>query len=93
MTGDQHEHRPALSAQRAALAIARAALTGDDDTAIAAAETVPCPVCLALTVTHYWIAVAAIIDGNRTGLVTERVRRKLLDAADAAQRELDAAPN
>jgi hypothetical protein len=88
----EHEHGPALSAQRAALAIARAVLTGDHDTAIAAA-TQPCPVCLALTVTHYWIAVAAILDGNRTGLVTEQVRRKLLAAADAAQRELDAAPN
>ncbi len=89
----EHEHGPALSAQRAALAIARAALTGDPDAAAAVAATLPCPVCLALTVTHYWIAVCATLDGERSGLVSEALRLRLLAAADAAQRELDAAPN
>jgi hypothetical protein len=92
MTGD-HDHRPGPAAQRATIAIARAMLTGNPDAAVEAAATVPCPVCLGLTITHYWIAVAAIIDGNRTGMVTEQVRGKLLAAADAAQRELGAAPN
>jgi hypothetical protein len=93
MTSTAHEHRPGPAAQRATIAIARATLTGNTDAAVEAAATVPCPVCLALTVTHYWIAVTAIIDGNRTGLVTEQVRGKLLAAADAAEAELGAAPN
>jgi hypothetical protein len=87
-----HEHRPDLAAQRAALAVARAELTGDHEAAIGAAEAL-CGVCLALTITNYWIAVAAILDGNRTGMVTERVRRRLLAAADAAEAELRASPN
>jgi len=91
--GDQHDHGPGPTAQRATLAIARAVLAGNPDAAIAAAATVPCPVCLALTVTNYWIAVAAVIDGNRTGLVTEQVRRKLLAAVEATEAELRAAGN
>jgi hypothetical protein len=93
MTADPHDHRPGRAAQRATIAIARAALTGNPDAAVAAAATVPCPVCLALTVTHYWIALAAILDGNRDGIVTEQVRRKLLAAADATEREIDSAAN
>ena len=88
-----HDHGPGPAAQRAAITIARAALTGDPDAAAAVAATLPCPVCLALTVTHYWIAVCAILDGNRTGLVSEERRQRLLGAAAAAQAELDAAPN
>jgi len=71
MTADPHDHRPGRAAQRATIAIARAALT----------------------VTHYWIALAAILDGNRDGIVTEQVRRKLLAAADATEREIDSAAN
>jgi hypothetical protein len=92
MTGE-HEHGPALPAQRAALAIARAALTGDPDTAAAVAATLPCPACLALTVTHYWIAVCAVLDGERGGLVSDELRLRLLAAVSATEREIDAAPN
>ena len=61
--------------------------------ASSARATAPCPVCLALTVTHYWIAVCATLDGERSGLVSEALRLRLLAAADTAQRELDAFPN
>ncbi|HEY2691202.1 MAG TPA: hypothetical protein VGJ50_22395 [Streptosporangiaceae bacterium] len=88
MTSDPHDHRPDLAAQRAAITIARAALTGNPDAAAAVAATLPCPVCLALTVTHYWIALYAIIDGNRTGFVSETLRRRLLAATAAAEAEL-----
>jgi hypothetical protein len=90
---NRHEHGPGPAAQRATIAIARAALTGNPGAAVEAAATVPCPVCLGLTVTHYWIAVYAIMRGNRTGLVTDQVRRELLAAADAADAELRSAPN
>ncbi len=88
-----HDHGPGPAAQRAAITLARAALTGDHDAAAAVAATLPCPVCLALTVTHYWIAVCAILDGERSGLVSEALRLRLLAAADAAQAELRAGPN
>ena len=44
-------------------------------------------------VTHYWIAVCAILDGNRTGLVSEALRLRLLAAVQAAEAELRAAGN
>jgi RNA polymerase subunit RPABC4/transcription elongation factor Spt4 len=91
---DDHDHtRPALAAQRATLAIARAVLADNPDAAIAAAATVPCPVCLALTMTHYWIGVAAVIDGDRTAFVTEQVHRKILATIQTTEADLRAAGN
>ena len=59
MPTDPHAHRPGRAVQRAALDVAAAVLAGNDEAAIAAAATVPCPVCLALSITSYWITTIA----------------------------------
>ena len=89
-----HAHRPGGAAQRATLDVAAAVLTGDDEAAIAAAATVPCPVCLALSITSYWVNAAAVLDGDHgAGVVTASTRAKLLAFTRAAQDALGRSAN
>jgi hypothetical protein len=89
MTDSPH-HRPGLPEQRATIAIARAVLAGNDEGAVEAAAAVRCPICLALSLTSYWVSVCAVLDGDSSsGFVAESTRVKLLAAARAAQAELD----
>jgi hypothetical protein len=89
-----HEHaRPDLADQRAALAVARAILAGADaDAHQAAAEGGSCPACVALAGVSFGITLASMLAGDEM-FVSEQTRARLLNAIDAAQQELDAAPN
>jgi hypothetical protein len=94
MTSTAHDHRPGQAAQRAALLVALGVLTGDRDAAIEAAATVPCPVCLSLSVTGYWINIAAALDGDASaGPLAQSTRVKLIAAARTALDGLDAQRN
>jgi hypothetical protein len=94
MPTDPHAHRPGRAVQRAALDVAAAVLAGNDEAAIAAAATVPCPVCLALSITSYWITTIAALSGDReAGLVTASTRARLLVLTHDAQAGLDAGQN
>jgi hypothetical protein len=89
-----HAHRPGRAVQRATLDIAAAVLTGNDEAAITAAATVPCPVCLALSITSYWINAVAALGGDRgAGLVTASTRARLLAFTHDAQAGLDSREN
>jgi hypothetical protein len=88
-----HDHaRPDLAAQRAALTVCRALLTGADADAHAAAAASPCPACTAMAGVSFGITLASMFAGDET-LVSEQTRARLLNAVAAAQQELDAAPN
>jgi hypothetical protein len=88
-----HDHaRPDTADMRAALAAARAILTGDDQAAHAAAGSGSCPQCTARAGISFGIALASTLAGDKP-FVSEPTRRAMLAAVDAAQRELDAAPN
>jgi hypothetical protein len=94
MPTDPHAHRPAGAVQRATLDVAAAVLTGDDEAAIAAAAAVPCPVCLALSITSYWIGAIAVLDGDHgAGVITATRRAKLLTFTRAAQDALGRSAN
>jgi len=94
MTADPHDHRPGRAAQRATIGVALGVLTGNPDAAIEAAATVPCPVCLALSITAYWVTVCAALDGDSSsGFIAASTRAKLLAAARAAEAELRGAAN
>lgn len=94
MSDDLHDHaRPDLADMRAVLATARAILDGTDHgTAAQAAEGGSCPACVAAAGISFGITLASTVAGD-TAFVSEPVRARLLAAVDAAQAELDAAPN
>lgn len=83
--------RPAVADQRAVLATARAVLDGDPDTAHQAAASGSCPECTVICAVQLGFALAASLTGET--FVSEPLRRQLLAAVDAAERELRAAPN
>jgi hypothetical protein len=94
MTSTAHEHRPGQAAQRATLLVALGVLTRNRDAAIEAAATVPCPICLALSVTGYWVNIAAGLDGDASaGPLTESTRAKLIAVTRDAPGALDAQTN
>ena len=88
-----HDHRPGSGEQRAALATARAILDGaDHGTAHQAAESGTCPACVAVAGISFMVTVVSTLAGDKA-FVSERSRRAMLAAVQAAQRELDSAPN
>jgi len=89
-----HDHaRPDTADMRAALATARAILTGaDHGTAHAAAETGTCPACAAVAGISHQITTTSTLLGDKT-FVSERTRLVLLAAIDASEAELRAADN
>jgi hypothetical protein len=94
MTSTAHDHRPDQAAQRATLLVALGVLTGNPDAAIEAAATVPCPVCLALSVTGYWANLCGVFDGDASaGPLQQSTRVKLIAATRAALDGLDAQRN
>jgi hypothetical protein len=87
-----HDHgRPDIRVQRAVLAIARALLDNDREAAALATLRVPCVPCLVLATAWFGFAMAAEAAGET--FMSEGLRARLLAAIDAAQGELDAAPN
>ncbi len=97
MTGQpgeaQHGHaRPSAADMRASLRTARAVLLGDDPGARAAAGSGSCPACTALAGISFGVTLASELTGD-TAFVSERSRRAMLAAIDAAERELRAAGN
>jgi hypothetical protein len=86
------DHAPGLAEQRAVLAAARAILTRDDDAAHHYAGTGNCPQCTVVSSLQFGFALAAQLTG-RQAFVDEGLRRALLDAVNAAQAEVDDAPN
>lgn len=93
MSEGPHDHaRPDVSAQRAALVVARAILTGADADAHQAAATASCPACVAMAGTSFGSTLASMMAGDQA-LMSEQTRARLLAAIDAAQAELDAFPN
>jgi len=89
-----HDHAlPDLADQRAALAAARAILDGaDHHTAHQAAQGGSCPVCTAVAGISFLITAVSTMAGDKL-FVSERTRRALLAAVQAAQADLDAAAN
>ncbi len=89
-----HDHaRPDVSAQRAALVVARAILTGADADAHAAADAGgSCPACVALAGISFAFTVTSTLAGDKA-FMSERVRRAILAAVNTAQAELDAFQN
>lgn len=89
-----HDHaRPDIADMRAALATVRAILDGaDHGTTHEAASAGSCPECVATAGISFMIATVSTLLGDKA-FVSERTRRVLLAAVEAAQREMDAAPN
>jgi hypothetical protein len=85
--------RPDVSAQRAALVVARAILTGADADAHAAADAGgSCPACVAVAGISFGITLASTLAGDKT-FVSEPLARAALAAVQAAEAELRAAGN
>jgi hypothetical protein len=91
---DQHDHgRPDTADMWAALHTVGAILDGADHAdAHQAAEAGSCPACTAAAGISFMITTASTLLGD-TGFVSERTRRVLLAAVDAAERELREAGN
>jgi hypothetical protein len=89
-----HDHaRPDAADMRASLATARAILDGaDPSTAHETAESGTCAACVAVAGISFMVTVVSTLAGDTT-VVSERSRRAMLAAVQAAQRELDSAPN
>jgi hypothetical protein len=87
-----HDHRPDRAAQRAALIVCRALLTGADADAHAAAAASSCPPCTAMAGVSFGITLASMLAGDEM-FVSEQTRARLLAAVDAAAQEIDTAPN
>lgn len=84
---------PADDSQRAVLAACRAILTGAGPDAIHdAAGSASCDVCSVVSAAQWSIALAAQLAGDGP-FPSGRLRRVLLAAVEAAERELGAAPN
>ena len=64
----------------------------DPGTVHTAAATGTCPACVAIAGISFGITLAATMAGDKT-FVSERSRRAMLAALEAAQRELDAGGN
>jgi hypothetical protein len=85
--------RPDTADMRAGLATARAILDGaDPGAAHQAAETGACPACVAVAGINLMISIVATLAGDQ-GFVSERSRRAMLAAVEAAERDLDSGPN
>jgi hypothetical protein len=89
-----HDHaRPDVSAQRAALVVARAILTGADADAHAAADAGgSCPACVAMAGISFAFTAFSTLAGDEA-FMSEPVRLQLLALVDAAERELRSAGN
>ena len=93
MTTDPHDHaRPGQADLRAVLNTARAILTGDDQAAHQAAAAGTCPACTTVAATSFGFSLAATLAGEQLG-VSRQLAAAMLAAVQAAQAELDAAPN
>jgi hypothetical protein len=84
--------RPGLDDMRASLAVARAVLLADDQTAHAAAAAGTCPACTVMAGVSFGITLGSIMAGD-PAFVSEPVRGAMLAAVDAAEIELRSAPN
>ncbi len=100
MTSDQHDHRPGIADQRAALATFRAILLADDPGAHDAAATGTCPACTTAAAASFGIAAAETIAAGLLGklapgtvLDVRPIRAAILDVIDRAETELRSAGN
>jgi hypothetical protein len=93
MSATYDHSRVDVATQRAALAVARALLNGDPQTAATATLGASCPVCLALTSVHLSFGLAAEAVGETGWPVSDELRLRMLHAIEATERELRAAPN
>jgi hypothetical protein len=84
---DEPAHRPGLADHRAALAAARAILTGDDQAAHAAAGSGSCPQCTALDGISLGMQLVSTLAGEKLG-VSPELARVMLAAVEAAEAEL-----
>jgi len=91
MTAEHDHARPDTDDMLASLDVARAVLLGDDAAAHAAAATGTCPACTTIAATSFGITLASTLLGET--FLTDRTRRAMLAAVEAARREIDTAPN
>jgi hypothetical protein len=91
VTADPHA-RPSRADQRAALALVRAMLTGDDQAAHDAAGSGSCPQCTAIAAASFGVAVVATLLGDGP-LVSNRTRGAMLAAIASTEGELRSAGN
>ena len=86
--------RPCPADLRAAIDVTRSVLdgAGHAEGHQAATGRGICPACVAVAAASLGVALASTLVGD-TGLMSERVRLALLDAVDATEAELGAAPN
>jgi hypothetical protein len=90
---DHDPARPGPADMRASLAAARAILDGAaPGTAHQAAEAGSCPECVAVAGLSFAFTVVSTTAGDEA-FMSERTRRVLLAAVDAAQQELDTGLN
>ena len=89
-----HTHdRADVQTQLAALAVARAILNFDSETAATATLGAGCPVCLVMVTAHMSFGLAARACGETGWPLSEELRLRLLASVDEAERELGAAQN
>ena len=92
MTSDLHDHaRPDRAAQQSVLDIARAVLHRDMPGAHEAISAAACPSCVAIASLQLGFTLCSVFAG--TPFITEPLRIQLVAAVEAAQAELNAAPN
>lgn len=91
---EPHDHaRPDVAAQHAVLAVARAVADGDPERAAVAAQSAPCPVCAVVAAVQLGNAMCAVVAGEGSFPVSDRLRRRVTAMLDVAQREIDASAN
>ncbi len=92
MTSDQHGHRPDPADMHAALATARAMLTGDDPAAHDAAATGTCPACTTLAALSLAFNITSTLAGEEA-FNSGKLAHALYAAIEQAERELDTGLN
>jgi hypothetical protein len=97
---DQHDHRPGIADQRAALATWRAILLADDPAAHDAAAHAACPACTTIAAASFGITAAEQLAAELLGklapgaaLDAAPFRAAILDVIGRTETELRAAPN
>lgn len=87
MSDDMPGHRPSPADLRAVLAAARHILLAEDQAAHDAAEGGACAGCVATAAISFGFALIATFEGEPIG-IPEPLRRRLLNAVDAAEADL-----
>jgi hypothetical protein len=86
MTSDHRHDRPDPAVQRTVLAVNRALLGNDRETAAVVTLKVPCTACLVLAAAWFGLAAAAQLAGETA--ITPELRARLLALIDEAERGL-----